>query len=1199
MPGKTLPWFTYSGVIDDLGQFLKKRVPRCYHDIVLLARKVSIKSDIYLNSTYHLAPIQLTIVCQTLEVEPKKKDVAGIAIIFENHVVDLSGQNAPDMLSFHETMEGDAWNGKTGCDGGSIAIHCQNKVGKGQLSINVCGGDGGKGQDGYIGQPGKKGRRGGNGEDGGKGARGGNGGDAGLLKIISLNCNPETIINTKACYANGGNGGLGGFKGKGGIGTPSSGRNGKDGDNGPNGEPGKVPNPDLAQVSSTVFHQSLPITACYLQRALNSEAVHSLYVKHHGKSKQVQQAKDNITWIKQMAEQYACEVIQDCCDKILEFLEQHPMPPRSPVSVKTAELNSHFSSLRAIVQKTTGIHSRQLLTNMQTDQIFSKRVKQAKLFNYLHSTHDQNLSRFNSSREIAKSLSNPPIDAQLESDLAVTSKSYILRHIAEAAKDRPYIKSALKLGEFSSSNASTYAESTALDFEESEASSFAPSEVQEFRAAKVFSETNLGPRDPFKPIDPVNPFKPPEPLKPFTPSTIPTSPGSTVLDTEEGTEFLEFSEAETALDSSEVLSEFLNGGELIGEGIVEGAGVAIEGAGVAVEGGVIAAMTPESIVFPPLLVVEAVVAAVVFAAVEIITALFEAHAAAIAKYEAAVRERVQLENQNRLRLQHDEKEPDPPEKRKQRKKERSESGKFVGVLDKCEPVEGGGGSFVVATFDCIHLDFTTDKEKEEMKVDLDDLDEFQEEELAAQLLSQRSPYSVLPAFIITATLPEQSRVTEKHLGRWFQFDAIFEGEGKSEAVEITPMISFGLGKLSRMASAVTGSSLPVTVSSVKALGDQLQDKVVTELGLFSDLSLEPSALGDLAPIVKQQLHLGKQPSSSGKGVQKPGSGSGSGGKDRSNQSGRKPEPSKKTIKPTIDRDKSKQKGHKRAEQNVVTEVLIANVYQASCNILYDESHNIKLVFDFGYGSRAFVNPDISVSLHHSPILVLSHWDLDHYRYLATDPGIAFGKTMIVPTFGSVRGVTVRRVSRSARDLARVYHSFGRGNSTAYQVINPPNCNLPTNVALCMTQLPGPVNGYQKNNVGAITACIGDLQNQPLLLMPGDASYSYVAPNQKVGLRHLVATHHGSTNSIVRDPNGVGSIPVAQNGTLYFSYREGNFYGHSMTGASPLYLPRGWTTMITTAQHIQGINVQLPLGQGDTDMTDGDTELSSALARLSV
>ena len=1105
---KTLPWFTYKGVIDDLGQFLRKRVPKGYHDIVILARKVSIKSDIYLNSSYYLQPVQLTIVCQTLEVEPKKKDVAGIAFVFENHVIDLSGQNAPDMISFHETMEGDAWNGKAGCNGGSISIHCHTKIGEGQLSINLCGGDGGKGQDGYVGQPGKQGHRGGNGEDGGNGGRGGNGGDAGLIKIHSLNCNPESILNTKACYSNGGRGGTGGFKGEGGVGTPSSERNGKDGGVGPNGDSGEAPNPDIAQVSCTVFYKSLPITACYLQRALNKETINSLHVKHQAEPTQLQQAKENLTWIKQIAEQYAFEVTQSYCDEVLEFCEQHITPPTGPISVKTADLNSHFTDLRAIAQKTAGIHSRELLTNMQTDQIFSKRVHQARLFNHLHSCYDQNLFRFNSAKEIAKAVSNPPIiDPQLEEEIAIPSETLIMRHVKEAAIGKPYIQSALKPGELSPS-ASTSAGSTAFEFEE----------------------------------------------------------------------------AETTLDSAEVFSEFLEGVDLIGGESV------IEGAGLAVEEGLIAALTPEAIAFPPLLVVEAVVAAVVFAAVEIIAAIFASHEAAIARYEAAVRTRVQLENQNRLRLQHDEKEPDPPEKRKKREKERSESGKFIGVLDKCELVEGGG-SLVVASFDCIPLEFTTDKEIEEMKVDLNDLDETQEEELTAQLLLQRSPYSELPAFIITATLPEQGGVTTKHLGRWFQFDAVFEGEGKSEAVEIAPVIAFGVGKLLRMASALTDKSMPVTVSSVKPLNDQLQEKVVIELGLFSDLSSEASALGDFVPLLKQQVHLGKQSKSSGKGVIKPGSTS---GKDRSKQSGRKPKPPDKPVKPTIDKHKPKPKGRKKGEQNLVTRVLIANVYQASCNILYDESDNVKLVFDFGYGSAFLINPDVLRRIYSASILVLSHWDLDHYRYLATYPRIAEGRIMIVPSFRSTARVAIRRVSWSTRNTSRAYYSFGRGNSVTHQQINPPNVNLPTNVALCMTRIPGPFD-QSRNNFGAITACVLNLQNQPLLLMPGDASYSYVAPNHRVGLTHLVATHHGSTYSINVPQNEEQSIPVAQNGTgtLYFSYRQGNSYGHDRTAASPFYLPRGWTTMMTTAEHPQGIYVTLPMGQGDTDMTDGATELSSA------
>ena len=1153
---KTLPWFTFAGVIDDLGQYLQKHIPVGYRDVIVFARSVTIQSDISLNSTYYLEPIELTIICQELAVERKRLDVAGIAYIFDNFVIDLSGNSAPDMLSFHETMEAEAWHGKAGCQGGSLSIFCQNKVGEGKLNVNLSGGNGGKGQDGYLGQPGKKGHSGINGENGGIGGRGGDGGNPGVLQIICSKSRPESIINQ--CYSNGGNAGLGGTKGKGGVGDPS-GKDGKDGSDGPNGDMGEALPPILKQVDEVAFYQSLPITANYLQRALNAETVQLLRIKHKAVPAELFEAEQNLMWIMQISEQSAYNVLVNHCTNVLDICRQRTEPYERAIGIETAMFNDMFGQLGEIAQKTAGIHPQQLPTNIPLDPLLSARSKTAQVFNHLHSFFEQNLSRYNSAKEVAGVISNPPaVDPRLERALATPSSTYIMQQVMQSAEQEPLI---VKLGNRTGrSTAATASGDSFGSFGKRSRAATAPGDsfgnfgkrtLTEHTTPEGTSSDSFGDTSGRNILDD------------FLDDTSENTSYGELDSTWSGSTALEFGDLESSIDSSEFLS--LEGGSLIGEGIGEGIlegvgeGVAIEGAEV-VAGGVLAAMIPADIAFPPLVVVEAVVGAVVFAAIGIISALFELHSEAIARYEAAVRARVQLEKQNRLRLRHDEKEQDPPEKRKRRKKERSESGIFVGVLDKCEPVEGEGG-FVVATFDCIPLEFTTNSDKKEVDVNLDNLDSTQEEELAIQLLRQRSPYTSSPAFFITATLPEMV-VTEKSSGHWFQFDADFKDGGMSEAVEITPLISFGLGKLLRLATSVTTGSIPVTVNKVKALSVQTENKVAVALS-----SKAESSIGDLVPRMKQQARLAEQGKAS---VTKTTGGKSSQAKK---PAGKRPQQSGKSVNTKDQKGKVDGRRAMPKKTTTVSRVFVANVGQGSCIFLLDEKNNIKLAFDFGYGG--IPNPTVLAEIARSPILVLSHWDLDHYRFLANSPHIALGKTLIVPLYGENVGPGVTRVSQSARESAFAYHAFGAGNVLANQQIIPPNVTLPSNVTLSMTTIV-PEFVWNKNSLGAITACVHNQQTNQKLLMPGDASYSHVAPNQKVGLSHLIATHHGSTNSIVRDRGAAGSIPrpVIQNGTLCFSYGLNNPYRHSVNLARAFYQPKGWTATMTTVDHPQGITITL-------------------------
>lgn len=200
----------------------------------------------------------------------------------------------------------------------------------------------------------------------------------------------------------------------------------------------------------------------------------------------------------------------------------------------------------------------------------------------------------------------------------------------------------------------------------------------------------------------------------------------------------------------------------------------------------------------------------------------------------------------------------------------------------------------------------------------------------------------------------------------------------------------------------------------------------------------------------------------------------------------------------------------------ITKVRIANVGQGSCNLLYTGG-SIHTVYDLGYGKgkqTGTIEDDLSKEISQASRIIISHWDLDHYRYVIHSPGriLAVHKQFIAPIFGSHRGPVVRKVVAgfSNQNLYLVdvgQYARNPWTSVGNTVIN---LNLYTTTKLI---------GKNKNDVGAITLSILDYNCNRMFLFPGDASYSVIPSAQKLNLKYLVATHHGSTRNI-------GNVPQA-------------------------------------------------------------------------
>ena len=472
----------------------------------------------------------------------------------------------------------------------------------------------------------------------------------------------------------------------------------------------------------------------------------------------------------------------------------------------------------------------------------------------------------------------------------------------------------------------------------------------------------------------------------------------------------------------------------------------------------------------------------------------------------------------------------------------------------------------------------------------------------AQLELQSIPFGILPAFTITTTLPKET-VGPDALGQWFEFNAQFEGAGKSFGVEVTPLVSYILGKLSHTAAAIADANMPVTIQATERLRPKIQETIIEGLRLTPDDSpvfAEKSASDPIDTVSSIMNVVGESISST---LDKRGHST----SKQELSSAKQPEDTTKVVlstlskvgdiisstvqehsKPSLEIESSR-KVQTQSDLStailpqvpevarVVSKVLVANVGQGSCNVLYD-GHSPVLVYDLG-GSSGLITLESPLmnDIKNASTFVISHWDLDHYRILLSDQDIAESKTIYAPAFGSRGGPCVRRVSYGIRSVVDVsdgeYHSFNRN-----QQLNIPEIrNLDLHMTTCTD------SSKSKNNFGAITLCVMNSRGQPYFLMPGDASYCYVADVQKSSqgtstLKYLVATHHGSRYSI-KNYGGETTIPAPgnRNNTVFYSYGENNSYGHSIENSESFYSSQGWTNFRSTVDSTgKGIHVHLNL-----------------------
>ncbi|AGX06474.1 hypothetical protein B14911_03404 [Bacillus sp. NRRL B-14911] len=225
-------------------------------------------------------------------------------------------------------------------------------------------------------------------------------------------------------------------------------------------------------------------------------------------------------------------------------------------------------------------------------------------------------------------------------------------------------------------------------------------------------------------------------------------------------------------------------------------------------------------------------------------------------------------------------------------------------------------------------------------------------------------------------------------------------------------------------------------------------------------------------------------------------------------------------------------------KNEELKIIIRNVGQANWNEVYSNG-SCKIIYDIGcsiyYDVNVVKNLINNTPLNHHPVLIISHWDIDHYLALVKFPKLDFNKfrNIIVP---------YRLPNKTSEKVLKLFPQN--------KVIRIPECSKKLigrkissklikstdNLALFRGE-----RSSDRNKSGLSLAVIGKYQS---VILPADHTYYQVFRNMYTELPeniplNLVTPHHGGkAGSITRALKDLMIMPGAS-----ITSTGKNNYGH--------------------------------------------------------
>ncbi|MEB1795937.1 hypothetical protein VDR45_09550 [Xanthomonas campestris pv. campestris] len=227
----------------------------------------------------------------------------------------------------------------------------------------------------------------------------------------------------------------------------------------------------------------------------------------------------------------------------------------------------------------------------------------------------------------------------------------------------------------------------------------------------------------------------------------------------------------------------------------------------------------------------------------------------------------------------------------------------------------------------------------------------------------------------------------------------------------------------------------------------------------------------------------------------------------------------------------------------IEELAVLDVGQGSANALLCREGIARLYFDVGcgvYRNAPTRPPNISFCQCENPVVVLSHWDADHWAGATIDTEL-------------LKRIWIAPVPQTIKHIVFLMNIWDAGGTTL--LLSSTSGTIPLSPGIKLVRCEGPASNRNESGL----ALIAEREGKRWLL-PGDASYHNIPGALKRRVTGLVATHHGAR---VHGPGALAPLPAVGYARLAYSFGPGNAHGnygvsHPRPAGVHAYHTAGWT-----------------------------------------
>lgn len=217
-------------------------------------------------------------------------------------------------------------------------------------------------------------------------------------------------------------------------------------------------------------------------------------------------------------------------------------------------------------------------------------------------------------------------------------------------------------------------------------------------------------------------------------------------------------------------------------------------------------------------------------------------------------------------------------------------------------------------------------------------------------------------------------------------------------------------------------------------------------------------------------------------------------------------------------------------------VVSFNVGQGNATGVFDKAFNPIIYYDLGGGAywNKFTYPTVKTfPINGSPIIILSHWDFDHYESIKANPSHYSSCKIIAPLQKSTPCIR-KFAGLISSNLYLIDKELGNGKDFSFMKLF--KCT-----------------GKKRNDSGlGILLDLKKKENISKILLPGDSQYFYIKVLKKVDA--ICVSHHGGK---IYNKKGFPVPNKKGNGYCVYSCGTNNTYSHPKHETILEHKNKGW------------------------------------------